>query len=225
MNYDVTWVTSFSKLYYDSVAKYNLDGWSLLEGKKIALVDDMPDLRIKGIEVINANSAYPANDEYWSIKGKKHKFWRKGKCFIWALKNLSSRYVIWLDSDVKIFSAPDLSRFMPTEDQVGTLICGNLKQAESGFVIIDRHHPLFESWLKVYEEGWYNGIIDTLHRPWDNDMLWYAVKNLPHRNLSKSVKSSPQGFEDTDLLDYMFHFSGKSRKALVREPNYEKHPV
>jgi hypothetical protein len=83
-------------------------------------------------------------------------------------------------------------------------------------VIIDRHHSNFESWLKAYEEGWYNGLIWTLHMPWDNDVLWATIKNLPHKNLSKSVKKSPQGFEDTDLLDYMFHYSGKSRKEQIK---------
>jgi len=29
------------------------------------------------------------------------------------------------------------------------------------------------------------------------------------------VRKSPQGFEDTDLLDYMFHYSGKRQKDLI----------
>ena len=74
-----------------------------------------------------------------------------------------------------------------------------------------------KGWLQKYEDAWYNGVIDTLHRPWDNDVLWYAVKDLPHRNLSKSVLKAPQGFEDTDLLDSFFHYSGKGRKHMVRQ--------
>lgn len=215
---DITWLTSFNSIYYESVAKYNLPGWKLLEGKKLIMIDDPSKINLKNIdaEIVDATVAYPKDDPYWQISGKKHKFWKKGKCFLWALRNIDTRYLIWLDSDVKINKAPDLSRFWPNEGDVGSIICGNLKQAESGFVIIDRLHPLFDSWVKKYEEAWYNGIIDTLHRPWDNDVLWYAVKDLPHRNLSKSVKSSPQGFEDTDLLDYMYHYSGKRQKELVR---------
>lgn len=217
MTYDITWVTSFSQSYFDSVAKYNLPGWELLDGPKVVMAENMPGFTYPGVEVVDAAPAYPdPNDPHFAIGGgKKGKFWRKGKCFLWAIRNLKTRYVIWLDSDVKVNSKPDLSRFMPEEGQVATIICGNLKQAESGFVIIDTHHPLFESWTKVYEEAWYNGIVDTLHRPWDNDVLWYAVKELPHRNLSKSVKKSPQGFEDTDLLDYFYHYSGKRQKDLI----------
>jgi hypothetical protein len=218
---NITWVTSFGKVYWDEVAQYTLPTWKHLKGRKLAIVDNNIQLEnFPDIEVWHSDPAYPKNDKYLDKKlvgGKISKFWKKGKCFIYALRNVSSRYVIWLDSDVKVFSEPNLSRFMPTEEQVGTIICGNLKQAESGFVIVDREHPLFESWLKVYEEGWYNGIIETLHRPWDNDMLWYAVKDLPHKNLSKSVQRSPQGFEDTDLLDYFFHYSGKGRKHLVKD--------
>lgn len=217
MNYDITWITSFNQIYYDNVAQYNLPGWALLDGPKIAIVENMPGFKYDGIQVIDAAPAYPGKDDpHWSISGKKHKFWKKGKCFLWAIRNLESRYIIWLDSDVKVNSTPDLSRFMPAEGQVASIICGDLKQAESGFVIIDTQHLLFDSWTEVYEQAWYNGIVDTLHKPWDNDVLWYAVKNLPHRNLSKSVRKHPQGFEDTDLLDYMYHYSGKAQKHLIR---------
>ena len=213
---DITWMTSFNNVYFDSVAKYSLPTWQHLHECKIAMVENMPGFQYDDIEIIDAAVAYPRDDMHWNISGKKHKFWKKGRCFLWALRNVSTRYLIWLDSDVKVFSAPDLDRFMPGAHQVGTIICGNLRQAESGFVIIDRQHPLFDSWTQVYDEAWYNGIVDTLHRPWDNDVLWYAVKDLPHRNLSKSVLKSPQGFEDTDLLDYMYHYSGKRQKELVR---------
>lgn len=217
MNYnEITWITSFNSTYFDSVAKYNLPTWKYLKGKKMIMAENMPDFKYEDIEIVDAAVAYPKKDIHWNISGKKHKFWKKGKCFIWALRNIKTRYLIWLDSDVKVFSEPNLLRFMPLEDQVASIICGNLKQAESGFVIIDRNHPLLDQWLKVYEDAWYNGIVDTLHRPWDNDVLWYAIKELPHRNLSKSVQKSPQGFEDTDLLDYMYHYSGKRQKELVR---------
>jgi hypothetical protein len=218
MSHDITWLTSFSQPYYDSVAQYNLPGWSLLDGPKVIMAENMPGFAYPGIDVIDAAPAYPGKDDpHWQISGKKHKFWKKGKCFLWAIRNFKTRYVIWLDSDVRVNAKPDLSRFMPEEGQVASIICGDLKQAESGFVIIDTQHPLFESWTKVYEEAWYNGVVDTLHKPWDNDVLWYAVKNLPHRNLSKSVRRSPQGFEDTDLLDYFYHYSGKAQKHLIRE--------
>jgi hypothetical protein len=214
---DYTWVTSFGPSYYESVARYNLPGWSLLEGRKVAIVDDWLDFTWPGIETQDSSPAYPSiSDPHWALGGtKKGKFWKKGRCFLWALRNFDTRYVIWLDSDVRINSTPDLSRFIPREGEVASIICGNLKQAESGFVIVDRQHSLFESWTQVYEQAWYNGVVDTLHRPWDNDVLWYAVKDLPHRNLSKSVRKSPQGFEDTDLLDYMFHYSGKRQKDLI----------
>ena len=214
---DITWITSFSKVYYEHVAQYNLPTWQHLEGNKVIMVENFPEFKHNDANIVDAQLAYPSKDIHWNISGKKHKFWKKGKCFIWALRNLKTRYIIWLDSDVKVFSTPDLSKFMPEEGQVGTIICGNLKQAESGFVIIDRHHPLLNTWLKEYEEAWYNGIVDTLHRPWDNDVLWYVLKKLPHKNLSKSVQKSPQGFEDTDLLDYMYHYSGKRQKELVKE--------
>ena len=214
---DCVWVTSFGRGYYEAVARYNLPGWSLLEGRKVAMVDDWPDFAWPGIETQDSAAAYPGRDDpHWALGGtKKGKFWKKGRCFLWALRNFNTRYVIWLDSDVRVNSTPDLSRFAPREGEVASIICGNLKQAESGFVIVDRHHALFDSWTQVYEQAWYNGIVDTLHRPWDNDVLWYAVKDLPHRNLSKSVRRSPQGFEDTDLLDYMFHYSGKRQKDLI----------
>ena len=56
---DITWVTSFGLSYYESVAKYNLPGWAMLEGFKIAMVDDMPNFKYEGIEVIDAAPAYP----------------------------------------------------------------------------------------------------------------------------------------------------------------------
>jgi hypothetical protein len=213
---NITWVTSVGPKYFEEVAKHNWPTWNqFLLGKKIIMADHMPGFKYEGFDIIDSIPAYPEVDVHYSIKGKKHKFWRKGKCFIWAIKNCTSRYLIWLDSDVRVHATPDLTRFMPEEGQTASIICGNLLQAESGFVVVDCKHPLLESWLKVYEEAWYNGIIDTLHKPWDNDVLWYALKELPHKNLSKTIKSRPEGFEDTDLLDYMFHYSGKEGKNLI----------
>jgi hypothetical protein len=79
MTKDITWITSFSQLYFDSVAKYNLPGWALLEGNKIAMVDDMPGFTYPGITVIDSAPAYPdKSDPHWAIGGtKKGKFWKK----------------------------------------------------------------------------------------------------------------------------------------------------
>ena len=128
---EITWITSFGQSYYDNVAKYNLPGWSMLEGRKIAMVDDMPEFKYKDIEIIDAAPAYPPKtDPHWALGGtKKGKFWRKGRCFLWAIRNAKTRWVIWLDSDVKVLSPIELSRFWPDEGDVVSLICGNLKQA------------------------------------------------------------------------------------------------
>lgn len=212
---NITFVTSFSEKYYNKTAKYSVETWKHLQGRKIAIADNGFDPDLPGIEVINTNTIIDSRDQYWKATGKKHKFWLKGMCFAWACENVVTDYIVWLDSDVKIFKPVDFEKFKPTDDIIATMISADLSHAETGFVFINRKHPEFKKWLDEYKAGWYNGLIDQVPRPWDGHIFYYTIKDYPHRNLANNTERHPQGFEDTDLLEYMFHYSGKDRKHLI----------
>ena len=212
----ITFVTSFSERYYEAIAQYSLPTWSLLEGRKIAMIDRGFSPALGDIEVINSDIAFDPADPYFNTTGKKLKFWRKGMCFAWAAKNVTTDYLVWLDSDVKIFSSPDFEKFKPNSDTLATMISADHRHAETGFVFLNRKHKDFEKWINEYQNGWYNGLIDKLPRPWDGHMFYETIKTYPHVNLAKHTERDPQGFEDTDLLEYMFHYSGKHRKEMIK---------
>lgn len=213
----ITFVTSFSQRYYEEVAQYSLPTWKFLLGRKIVLVDGNFNPKLENIEIINSDIAFNKDDPYFQTTGKKFKFWRKGMCFAWAAENIDSDYIVWLDSDVKLFKEPDFEKFKPNENVLATMISADLSHAETGFVFLNKKHPDFKKWLAEYKTGWYNGLIDKIPRPWDGYMFYETIKNYPHINLAKNTVKGPQGFEDTDLLEYMFHYSGKHRKNMIKD--------
>jgi hypothetical protein len=97
------------------------------------------------------------------------------------------------------------------------MLSANLSHAETGFVFLNRKHPDFKKWLNEYKSAWYNGLIDKVPRPWDGYIFYETIKDYPHINLSKNTMKGPQGFDDTELLEYMFHYSGKHRKDMIKD--------
>ena len=214
---NITIVTSFSERYYESVGQYTLPTWSNLSGRKIVLSDDyfVPS-GFADIEFVPSDIAYLPNDPYLDSRGKKLKFWRKGMCVAWAAKNVQTDYMLWLDSDVKVYADLPYESLLPDEHTLATLICADNLHAETGFLLVNRKHPEFEQWIRSYRNAWYDGTIETLYAPWDGFVCWETIKNRPHVNLARKTDRGAQGFEDTPLTEYMFHFSGKGRKHLVR---------
>jgi hypothetical protein len=213
---NVTYVTSFSEKYFNSTAQYSLPSWKHFKGDKIAMVDGTFSPAFTDIKIISSDVAFDKNDIYFQTTGKKLKFWRKGMCFAWAAKNIKTDYLVWIDSDVKAYKDFDFEKFKPDDSILATMISANKSHAETGFVIMNRKHPSFENWLYEYKNGWYNGLIDQVPAPWDGYIFWETIKNYPHINLAKNTIKGPQGFEDTDLLEFMFHYSGKGRKHLIK---------
>jgi hypothetical protein len=213
---NTTVVTSFSEPYYRSVSRYGLSTWTKLNEYKLAVSDSGFDPNLPGLSIIDGKNVYDPKDQYWEIGGKKHKFWKKGMSFAFLATTISTDYMLWLDGDVVINKPFDLNLFRPLETELATLICSDNEHAETGFVFINRKHPDFTKWIDEYRSAWYNDIIDTVRHPWDGYVFYETIKKYSHRNLSSFKIRKPQGFEETPLLDYMFHFSGK-RKNLIRE--------
>lgn len=214
---NITYATSFSERYYNSTAQYSLPSWKHFNGQKIAMIDGQFSPQLDGITVVSSDLAFDPADQYFQTTGKKLKFWRKGMCFAWLLQTIDSDYTVWIDSDVKAHKDFDFEKFKPDSNTLATMISANRSHAETGFVIINRRHPQFEQWLSEYKNGWYNGLIDTVPAPWDGYIFWATIKDYPHVNLAKDTMKGPQGFEDTELLEYMFHYSGKGRKHLIKD--------
>lgn len=214
---NITIVTSFSEKYYEKVGQYTLPTWSKLSGKKLVLSDrGFVPSGYTDIEFVDSSVAFLPNDPYLLSSGKKLKFWRKGMCVAWAARNVTTDYMLWLDSDVKVFSDLPYERVLPGDDILSTLICADNRHAETGFVLINRKHPEFENWVKSYRNAWYDGTIETLYAPWDGFVYWETMRNRPHINLAQKTDRGAQGFEDTMLTEFMFHYSGKGRKHLVK---------
>ena len=211
-----TYITSFSKNYYNKIARHTLHTWELIKGHKLFIVDDYPAFRYKGAKIINGDAVYPRDKYYRMTVGKCQKFWRKGRAFMYAVETAQTRYVVWIDSDVKIFKPIDIEKLLPTDGELATVLVNDSKQIESGFVIIDTQHPDIKKFVFEYKDSWYNGTLKKLYKPWDGDVLLHVLKKYKFKNLRTVFIKKPQGFEKTILEEYMHHYSGKSQKELVR---------
>lgn len=217
-----TFVTGFSKKYYDAIAIHTLGSWELLEGNKLWVVDNFPKFTTSQIvEIINGDNIYPRDKFYGSNDGKVKKFWKKGRSFLHALKNSNTKYVTWIDSDVQIKKKFNFDDFIPNEDEIASVLVNeNEFQIESGFVIVNTEHKDFELFCNLYESAWYDGTLQTLYKPWDGDVLMYVLKKMPYRDLRNNNIKKPQGFDHSILEEYMHHYSGKRQKKFVR--NHEE---
>lgn len=212
-----TFVTGFSKKYYDAIGIHTLKTWKLLEGNKLWIVDNFPNFSTsQSVKIVEGDTFYPKDKYYLSNDGKVKKFWKKGKSFLYALKNCNTKYVTWIDSDVQIKKKFNLEDFVPDNEQIASVLINEKEfQIESGFVVVNTEHKDFDKFCSLYESAWYDGTLQKLYRPWDGDVLMYVLKQIPYRDLRNNSVKKPQGFDHSLLEDYMHHYSGKRQKKLV----------
>jgi len=215
MHEKLTYVTSTSQSYYQSVGVSTMPSWINLEGNKIAYFDDVTvPLKVYGIE--SKLSFLPKDDDYCHASGKKAKFWRKGMCFYNAVRRCNTKYLVWIDSDVVIHKKFNIEQFLPSDREIATCICPDGWHTETGFVIVNTENHLTKRWISEYRNYWYNGKLSTLRRPWDGAVFYDSIQKYDYRNLYKRESDKkPAGFTDTPLLEYMTHYSGKRRKELI----------
>jgi hypothetical protein len=240
----VTVVTTLHEDGYKLYGQSNLQTWSSLFPKewKIKYYSEKhkPELSPR-VEVLDFDQTCPEWQDFYSAvkdrfnnendQDEKRKNWYK-KALRWsfkmytvlhALKNCDSKYLVWIDADVKAAKSPDAKWI--EKCLKNTCVAAQLEfikaggHIETGILIFDREHKDIQ---KVYD--WiYKGYVDHQildeGKPWDG--IWMAKllkgNTIAWNNLTMVTKKDlALAFSHKDL-QWLVHGVGKRKfnKSLL----------
>lgn len=225
MSDQITWVSTISSSRFPTY-KECIKSWSMLPGNKILYAEG----EIKDIENISVIDFFSTikKDCSWIRKKrptKAHRFWFKGQTIYHALKQKYSRFIIWIDADVKAISSPILQNkhiqnyiFSAMEFENGGF--DGIRGIESGFMIFDTHHERIDELAEEYISYWENETIFNLRRPYDTQVIDEIGKKFGFLNLvgpNTFKKIGENSFLYTDFSKNLIHFIGKENKRKINE--------
>lgn len=157
-------------------------------------------------------------------------FAKKAYSVIHALQHSKADIVIWIDADVitkdyidlefikQLCPIDTLATFMGVQhrkikdDPTSDLIFS----AETGFFIINKKHPDFNTFLSRYSEYYNNHITDGLRRFYDGDVFGAVINEMAKtkvNDLSATIKKAAKTpLRHTVLGNYLHHFKSKGEK-------------
>lgn len=182
----ITWVTSLSRDYFNSVAGHFLPSWKNLPGDIVFVWDDKPiDLGF-GKNFNFFKDGISSTSDPWLAEEmgtmKSDRFWKKSRVQVWASRKFKG-LVVWLDADIMVNQVLTISKMMDllkTGDNVwGTLDAGGEWDLDTGIVAFNTGHPDFSKFLRDYSTMWYNGKLAELPQPYDHYVASYIRKKWP----------------------------------------------
>ena len=229
----VLWATGFDKKYYNWIFSKVQHTWKLLPNDLRFYTDDFIPALVDDPRAVPSGidfSKCPPN-----LTRKESKFWKKALCIIAAVRAAHAQqydYCIWLDADITVTGAPDLTSLLPDADQIlsvnhkivpsgpGQRIDLGL---DTGFVAVNLRHPQLLEWINHYENIWVTDEMNSMTRKYDTYVLDRIINkySYPWKNLWHGVNTHGKhycGFEDSDLEQYFFHHWGSKQKYNIKEP-------
>jgi len=222
MKYNILWSGLSDKTYYDVIAQYCLPSWNILPGDKV-IIHDANSIKIKGISVTHWNIV-PNNDSNF-LKNKPNKkpwsFWRKMQSQVWTARKYKENYdfVILLDTDIEVldtFSPSTFEAELENFKNSGYVWATGRSQSrlhDSGFIILNTNHELYDQLIADYEDIWESGKIRELRKPYDG----IAVESMFDQYPSYKIMNIDygKGFHVYDLG--FVHYGSKIPKAIRAE--------
>lgn len=215
----VVWSGLADKNYFEYIAKYCLPSWSKLSGEKYIISDD--NLNLKNLKIIPWNSVGNKDAKFLKLtdRFKPLNFWRKMQSQVWAIRNLTDcDFLVLLDTDIEILDF-DLELFKKELEcfKESNLIWAtgesNRNSHDSGFIILNMHHPDLKELTDHYENIWESGNIFKLAKWYDG----HAVESMFEKYPSYKIKNRDYG---SGLHVYnlgMVHWGSKLPKQLRAE--------
>lgn len=235
----ITVLTTLHKDGYDLYGKENLDSWARFFPVSWNIYyyseKHQPDLD-KRITILDFDESCPDWQKFYStVKNKldrdplkndsKRKNWYK-KALRWSFKMFAlldilerkpSRYVIWLDADVRANAGPPsqwIERCLQNKSLAAQL--ENIKagsHVETGILIIDTHHPDISKIINWIDRGYRKYNILDEDKAWDG--IWMA-KLLATNTVSWNklwmvqLEKTAKPFTDNSL-SWLSHRVGKRK--------------
>lgn len=157
---------------------------------------------------------------------KSIKFAKKGFAFLHAMQTVTTKYLVWIDADIKFLS--DIDSKIIT-DTIKKKLIGyfdhsylNLQgySAESGYVILDTNHTNYKEFVKLYMhyytvdqkpneiEKWYDGQVCALTASHFKEV--YNLSKLSYNTTTHTP------LNESPLNKYILHHKGKKRKRFIK---------
>lgn len=230
MKYKIMWSGLADENYYNVIAKYCLPSWTMLPGDK-NIIHDGNSINIESISITPWKSADNKDSNFLLRKpGKKvWSFWRKMRSQVWAARTFKEQYdfVVLLDTDIEILNSFDKVKFeeeldkFVDSDLVWATGRSNRRGHDSGFIVLNTNHTLYNTLLNDYENIWEGEEckLSSLVKPYDGHAVEsmfdeYPSYKIPNRDYGK-------GFHVYELG--LVHYGSKIPKSLrsnSKEPGH-----
>ena len=228
----ITWVTSLSRDYYNSIAGHILPSWKNLPGDVVFVWDDKPiDLGF-GKSVNFFKEGISSISDPWLAEEmgtmKSDRFWKKSRVQIWAARKFRG-LVVWIDADIMVDQQLPLGKAIellhPRDNVWGTLDAGGEWHVDTGIVAFNTSHPDFSKMLRDYSLMWYSGKLDKLPQPYDHYVVshvrktWPAASYVPNYTTWKELPDefvNRHAMKNSPLSKYMTHYLGIDNKEQFK---------
>jgi hypothetical protein len=227
MKYKIMWSGLADKNYYNVIAQYCLPSWEALPGDK-NIVHDSNVIKISNIDITPWDNIHNKQSNFLKRNPRKKvwNFWRKMQSQVWAARTFKNDYdfVILLDTDIEILSNFNANEFEKELDKFieSNLVWGTGRSQsrlhDSGFIILNTCHPLYDKVINNYENIWEGNDykLSSLSKPYDG----HAVESMFEEYPSYKIMNTDygKGFHVYNLG--FVHYGSKIPKSLRSNSTY-----
>jgi len=221
----IAFITSMNEKYYHRCGKFMIESFEKhLSNYTLNLYNEdfTPNHQVNLI-------GWDLGDEYnkfvkrWPTNSSVTKFAKKGFSIIHAMNHIECKYLIWLDADTIIQRSFDteLIKEITNKKHLSTHLSvyheHNNKvyhSCETGFFCLNKTHPNFLEFKKIYTQIYTTDDTNNLRRFYDGEVYGETVNRLDKKymnNLNPSEKYKTP-IKHSILHDYILHYKGKSTK-------------
>lgn len=225
--YKICWSGLADKNYYEYIAKYCLPSWKKLPGEKSIIHDDNA-INHQFLNIINQNNVLNKDCKFLKTNPKKktHNFWRKMQSQVWAMRNLSScDLLVLLDTDIEIMDFFDERKFY---QEMKKFKKSNMPWAtgrsqsrlhDSGVIVLNPNHLLFEEITDYYENIWESGDIYKLRKSYDGNAVESMFEKYPSYKIMNTDYGKGMHVYDLGFVHYGSKIPKSLRSSWTGDPN------
>jgi hypothetical protein len=246
-------VTSMTDDHVSDIGKYMINSWQQFwpsNSKLIVYAENFSSNNTDNINFLDWNE-YCLTP--WTNFTKKEndinsiRFAKKGYAFLDAMKRFKNNgtYIVWLDADLlfkkhvpeniitslisdnKLISLFDLYYRLNPQYTNEQYINPNRKfAAESGFVLLNTNHQMYDTYINNYEMLYNSEIKDQTLTSWyDGEVVLSAAKDflnyVEDLSLLRYTNKTQTPLNRCRLTEYMTHVKGKVKKTM-KNSDFEK---
>lgn len=217
-------ITSISKDYWYSTAKYCIGTWNL-PGKVTIYIDQKEgdvdwfnELPFNKLLLNVPNLEMESSD---AERAKVMKFWGKSCAQLHAVYNKEEdERIIWLDADIEQIGNVNIELFnFMFDSEIAIMNSGDGEDCwESGLVIFNNSTGKLKVAMNRYRDTWNDfNILNSLWKPYDAQVLGYVAQQRGYFNLCNNPCKNIDALKNSRYSTVFTHWINKSNKKLLAE--------